>query len=52
MILKQFKGYARVCYTIVKKNLNELIDDEEMARAIMMQFIANYTDIEVLADFF
>lgn len=28
-----------------------IIDDEEMARAIMMQFIANYTDIEVLADF-
>ena len=28
-----------------------IIDDEEMARAIMIQFIANYTDIEVVADF-
>ncbi|MCG9791622.1 LytR/AlgR family response regulator transcription factor [Flavobacterium algicola] len=28
-----------------------IIDDEEMARAILAQFIANFTDIEVLADF-
>ena len=28
-----------------------IIDDEEMARAIMSQFISNYTDIEVVADF-
>lgn len=28
-----------------------IIDDEEMARAIMAQFIANYTDYKVIGDF-